>query len=91
MPPVAVATIGLAAAIASSSDVPEAFGDRAHHEDVECLVQREDVGAEAGEQHVLLETMLLDLPLERRPQLAFAGDDEARVGHLADDERRRLR
>ena len=28
-----------------------------------------------------------DLVLERRPQLALAGDDEARVGHLADDQR----
>ena len=47
-------------------------------------------GRKPGEQHVFLEAMLLDLSLERRPQLALAGDDEARVGHFADDERRRF-
>jgi hypothetical protein len=65
----------------------EPLGDRAHREDVEGLVHREDVGAETGEEHVLLEVLLLDLALERGAQLPFAGDDESRVGHLLDDDR----
>ncbi len=36
---------------------------------------------------MLLETVLLDLPLERRPQLALARDHEARVRDFAHDER----
>ena len=48
-----VATIGRAAAIASSSDAAEALGDGAHHEQVEPLQQAEHVGPEPGEDHVL--------------------------------------
>ena len=90
MPPVAVATMGLAAAIASRSDVPRPSVIELIDEDVEGLVEREDVGPEAGEEDMLLEAPLLDLPLERRSQLALAGDDKARVGDFADDERRGL-
>ena len=44
----------------------EAFGDRAHHEEIGGLHQLQDVLAEPGEQHVLLEAQLLDLAFERR-------------------------
>ena len=43
-----------------------------------------------GQQHVLLEMVLADLPLELLAQLAFAEDDEPRVGHLLHDEMRGL-
>ena len=52
-------------------------------EEVEGLDAAEDVGPEPGQEHVLLEVMLPDLPFELLAQLAFADDDEARVGHLA--------
>ncbi len=90
MPPARVATIGRAHAIASSSDVPSPSVTELIDEQVEPLDAAEDVGAEAGQQHVLLEMVVVHLPLELLAQLAFAEDDEARVGHLLDDEVRRL-
>ena len=83
MPPARVATIGLRAGHRVEERRAEPFGDRAHHEQVEPLDAAEDVGAEARQQHVLLEVVLVDLPLEVLAQLALAEDDEARVGHLA--------
>jgi hypothetical protein len=61
-----VATIGLAAGHRVEQRRAQPLGDRAHHEDVEGLEQRQHVGPEAGEQHVLLEVQVLDLLLERR-------------------------
>ena len=66
------------------------FGDRAHHEDVERLVQRQDVGPKPGQDDVLLEMVVPDLLLERGLQLSFAGDDEARVGLLRQEPRGRV-
>ena len=43
-----------------------------------------------GQQHVLLEMMLVDLLLEMLAQLAFAEDHESRVGDLLHDEVRRV-
>ena len=59
----------------------EPFGHRAHDEDVERLVHRQHVGAEADEEDVLLEAPLLDLALERLAQLSLAGDHECCVGN----------
>jgi len=69
---------------------PEAFGHRAHDEEIETLHAPEDVGAKAGQQHVLFEMVLLDEMLELFAQLAFAEDDEARVGNLLHDQMRGL-
>ena len=44
----------------------------------------------SGQQHVFVEAQLLDLPLERGPEVSFAKDHEPRVGYLAHDERRRI-
>ena len=66
------------------------FDDRADREHVEALGQLERIGPEAGEEHVPLEMLVVDLPLERLAQFAVADDHEPRVGHLAHDERRRL-
>ena len=66
----------------------EPFGHRAHREQIESLDAAEHVGAEAGQQHVLLEMVLVHLLFEVLAQLAFAEDDEARVGHLLHDEMR---
>ena len=74
MPPAAVATIGLPQAIASSSEVPSPSVTELIDEHVEPLDAAEHVGAEARQQHVLLEVVLADLPLERLAQLAFAED-----------------
>ena len=90
MPPARVATIGLAAGHRVEQRRAEAFGDRAHHEQIEPLDAAEDVGAEAGQQHVLLEVMFADLPLELLAQLAFAEDDEPRVRDLLHDQVRRF-
>ena len=90
MPPAAVATIGFGARHRVEQRRAEAFGDRAHHEQVEALDAAEDVGPEPGQQHVLFEVVVADLPLELLAQLAFAEDDEPRVGNLADDEVRGL-
>jgi len=61
---------------------PEAFGHRAHHEDVEALQAAEDVGPEPWKQDVLLEPVLLDQPFQRVTQLAFAQDHEPHVRQL---------
>ena len=58
-------TAAFDAAIASTSAVHMPSLDRAHREDVEALRQLEDVGAEAGEEHVPLEMLVLDLLLQR--------------------------
>ena len=90
MPPARVATIGLRARHRVEQRRAEAFGDRAHHEQVEALDAAEHVGAESRQQHVLLEVILAHLTLEVLAQLAFAEDDEPRVRHLAHDEVRGL-
>ena len=53
-----VATIGRAHGHRVEQRRAETLGDRAHHEEIEALEQREHVGAEAGQQHVLLEVVL---------------------------------
>ena len=50
---------------------------------VEALEAPEDVGAESRKEHVLFEMMFVNLALELLLQLAFAQDDEPRVGHFA--------
>ncbi len=90
MPPARVATMGAAARHRVEQRRAEAFGHRAHREQVEALDAAEHVGAEAGQQHVLLEVVLVDLLLEMLAQLAFAEDDETRVGQLLHHEVRRL-
>src|SRR5204863_287569 len=42
------------------------------------------------EQHVLLQTVILDLPLERGPQLSFTRDHEPRVRHMRQNKARGL-
>ncbi len=59
----------------------EAFGDRAHHEQVERLQQSERVGAKAAQEHMALEAEIVNLPLQRLPQFAVAHDEKPRVGH----------
>ena len=53
-------------------------------------MQPEDVGAEAGQEHVLFEMVLVDLLLEMLAQFAFAEDHESGVRYLLHDEVRRL-
>ena len=66
MPPAVVATIGLPQAIASSSDVPSPSVTELITKMSNALCSDRTSGAEAGQQDVLLEVMLLDLALERR-------------------------
>src|SRR5439155_15889686 len=58
---------------------PEALSHRAHREEIEPLDAAEDVGPEAGQQHMFLEVMLADLAFEMIAQLALAQNHEARV------------
>ena len=83
MPPARVATIGRAQAIASSSDVPSPSVTELMTNRSKPLMQPMHVGAEPGQQDVLLEVVLAHLLLEMLAQLAFAEDDEPRVGDLA--------
>ncbi len=85
-----MATIGLRAGHRVEERRAEPLGHRAHDEQIEALEATEDVGAEAGQQHVLFELVLAHLPLELLAQLAFTQNDEARVRHLPDDEVRGL-
>ena len=82
MPPARVATIGRAHAIASSSDVPSPSVTELIANRSKPLMQPSTSVRKPGQQHVLLEMVLVDLLLEALAQLAFAEDDEARVGHL---------
>jgi hypothetical protein len=90
MPPVLVATVAFEAAMASSRDVPSPSEIRRHDEDVERAQEPEHVRAKPRQKHVLLEMEFLDLPLERRPVVAFAQDYEPRVRHFAHHERCRV-
>ena len=69
--------------MASSSDVPSPSVTELIDEHIDALDAAQDVGAESRQQHVLLETMLVDWPLEVLAQLALAENDEPRVRHLA--------
>ena len=82
MPPARVPMHAFPAAIASSSDVPSPSVTELITNRSNPLMQPSTSVAEAGQQHVLLEVVLADLLLELLAQLAFAEDDEARVGHL---------
>jgi len=64
----------------------QAFGHRAQHEKIEPLDTAEHVGSESWQQHMLFQMVLANLPLERLSQLAFAQNNEACVGHLADNQ-----
>jgi len=68
----------------------QAFGDRAHGEQVERFQAADDVGAETGKEHVTLKMPIADQPLERGAQLAFAEDDEPDVRHPLDEKVRRV-
>ena len=78
-----VATIGLPHAIASSSDVPSPSVTELITKMSNALWTDRTSGRKPVEEDVLLQVMVLDLPLQRRTQLAFAGDHEPRVRHRA--------
>ena len=63
---------------------------RAHDVDIEALQQREGVGTKPGEQHVLLEVVLLDLVPQLRFELTLTEDREASVRHAVEHRSRRL-
>ena len=65
----------------------EPLGDRAHHEQIRGLDQRQHVFAEPRQQNPLAEIQVLDLLPERQAQLAFTKDDQVRIRHFTQHER----
>ena len=90
MPPVSLATVAFDNAIASSSDVPSPSKSELMTNRSKLLMNDRMSARNPGSSDVLVEVQLLDLPLERRPEVSFAENHESRVGHFAHDERRRV-